>query len=224
MIGKLGDTITLDFTTHNPLTGSVQDTDALPTCEVFEDDNDVAIAAPVVTKRVSKTGNYRVSIVATTGNGFEVGKSYNAIVSVTVNTVSAKGRIGTFSLDSKRLADLNDLAQAQILSDATPFPGGRVDAAVSTRATPADILTNPVNKVDGSKIDVAVSSRASAVDSAAIVAMLNLLKKYKANRLLVAGNQLTIYDDDGLTPILVQNLFNQAGEPAMDTVYERTPA
>jgi hypothetical protein len=221
---KINDLITFDFTTHNPATGMVQDGDSLPTCKVFEDNNDAEILTPTAVKRAGQLGDYRVSIAATTGNGFEVGRTYNVVVSATVNSISAKSRVGVFVLDSKRLADLNDLAQAQILSDATPFPGGRVDAAVSTRATPADILTNPVNKVDGSKIDVAVSSRASAVDSAAIVAMLNLLKKYKANRLLVAGNQLTIYDDDGLTPILVQNLFNQAGEPAMDTVYERTPA
>jgi hypothetical protein len=97
---KLGDTITLDFTTHNPSTGMVQDADSLPTCKVFEDDNDSAILTPTVVKRVGETGDYRVSIEATIGNGFEVGKTYNVVASATVNTMSAKSRIGIFVLNS----------------------------------------------------------------------------------------------------------------------------
>jgi|GEM_PF-3796309 len=123
---KLGDTITFDFTTHNPSTGMVQDADSLPTCKVFKDDNDTAILIPTVVKRVGETGDYRVSVVATSGNGFEVGKTYNVIASATVNTMSAKSRIGIFVLDSKRNADMNDLSQAQILSDATPFQGSKI--------------------------------------------------------------------------------------------------
>lgn len=111
---KLGDTIILDFTTHNPSTGAVSDTDEVPTCEVFEGEIDLAILSPAVAKRVGKTGNYRVSIEATTDNGFEVGKSYNVIVSATVNGIPAKARIATFTLDSKRIADLNDVSQESI--------------------------------------------------------------------------------------------------------------
>jgi len=114
MYRKLGDTIVLDFTTHDPTTGNVSDADSTPTCEVFEDANDTPILTPTVTKRTGKTGNYRVSIVATAGNNFGVGRSYNVIVSATVVLITAKGRIASFSLDSKRLADLNDLAKADI--------------------------------------------------------------------------------------------------------------
>jgi hypothetical protein len=135
---KLGDTITFDFTTHNPSTGMVQNADVLPTCEVFEDAVDDAILTPVVTNRVGKTGDYRVSIEATVGNGFEVGKTYNVVVLATVNSISAKSRIGVFVLDSKRNADMNDLSQAQILSDAVPFQGARVDASISSRSTLTD--------------------------------------------------------------------------------------
>ncbi len=95
---KLGETKIVDFTTHNPITGQVSDADALPTVDVFEDDTDVAILAATVTKRVGHTGNYRASFAATTANGFEVGKSYNVIAEATVNAISAKARIGTFSL------------------------------------------------------------------------------------------------------------------------------
>ncbi len=103
---KLGDTIVHDFVTHNPTSGAVSDADSTPTCEVFEDDNDTAILSPTVTKRTSKTGNYRVSIAATTGNGFEVGKSYNVIVSATVATITGKARIPSFTVDGYRGSDL----------------------------------------------------------------------------------------------------------------------
>ena len=50
--------------------------------------------------------------------------------------------------------------QAQILSDATPFPGARIDAAVSTRATQAQILSD-ATPFQGARIDAAVSTRAT---------------------------------------------------------------
>lgn len=49
--------------------------------------------------------------------------------------------------------------QAQILSDATPFPGARIDAAISTRATQAQILSD-ATPFPGARIDAAISSRA----------------------------------------------------------------
>jgi len=56
-----------------------------------------------------------------------------------------------------------------------------------------------------------------------LTTLVRTLKKYKANRLLVANNQLTVYDDDGATPILVQDLFDASGNPSMKIVYERVP-
>lgn len=99
----LGQPVSLDFTTHDPLTGQVTDADVLPTCEVFENQTDAPILTPVVTKRTGKTGNYRVTFDATIANGFEVGKSYNVIAEATVNGITAKGRIASFILMSPPL-------------------------------------------------------------------------------------------------------------------------
>jgi hypothetical protein len=95
----LGDTITRDFTTHDPSTGEVSDADVIPTCEVFEGDNDMAILTPTVVKRTNKTGNYRVSFSATTANGFEEGKYYNVIVQAIVSGITAKTRLVSFRLE-----------------------------------------------------------------------------------------------------------------------------
>lgn len=106
MSRKLGDTIVLDFTTHVAGTGAVSDADSTPTCEVFEDQDDTPKLTPTVTKRTGKTGNYRVPIAATEGNGFSVGKSYNVIVDVVMGSIEAKSRIASFTLDGKRVSDL----------------------------------------------------------------------------------------------------------------------
>ena len=100
MARKLGDSITLDFTTHNPITGQVQDADALPASEVFEDATDTPILTPTVTKRVGLTGDYRMTFVASAANGFEVDKSYNVIVTATAAGITAKARIASFNLES----------------------------------------------------------------------------------------------------------------------------
>ena len=83
------------------------------------------------------------------------------------------------------IAALNNLSQADILSDATPFPGANVDAAISTRAAPGDAMDLVTDAVDadavattgaqeirdeilsdatpfaGANVDAAVSSRSS---------------------------------------------------------------
>jgi len=115
MYRKLADTIILDFTVHLPTTGAVSDADALPTVEIWEDETDTTLAGGTVTKRVGKTGNYRVAVVATAANGFEVGKSYNVVVTVVAGGVTAKAVVGSFFIDGKRLSDLNDIAAGTVM-------------------------------------------------------------------------------------------------------------
>lgn len=95
---ELGASITRDFTTHNPATGEVSHADVIPTCEVFEDTTDVPILTPTVTERTGKTGDYRVTFIASEVNGFECGKSYNVIITTIVNGKTAKARIASFNL------------------------------------------------------------------------------------------------------------------------------
>ncbi len=115
MYRKLADVITLDFTVHLPTTGAVSNADALPTVQVWEDASDTAlpdvggVPVAIVTLRVGTTGNYRVVVTATTANGFEVGKSYNVVVTAIAGGVTAKAVVGSFFIDSKRHGDLNDL-------------------------------------------------------------------------------------------------------------------
>jgi hypothetical protein len=94
----LGMTVTFNFTTVNPATGNMQNADSLPTVAVYEDEDDVAILEPIPVNRA--TGEYRVAIPVTVGNGFEVGKTYNAVVAATVAGTSGKMVLAMFLVNA----------------------------------------------------------------------------------------------------------------------------
>ena len=52
-----------------------------------------------------------------------------------------------------------------------------------------------------------------------------LARKFNTNRSVInaTNNTLTIYDDDGTTPIKVFDLKDNAGAPSVDEIYERAP-
>lgn len=57
------------------------------------------------------------------------------------------------------------------------------------------------------------------------LSLLELLLKYQANRTKVdpIGKTLTVYDDDGTTPIKVFDLRDFAGDPSVTEIAERLP-
>lgn len=83
-------------------------------------------------------GNVTGSVGSVAGN---VGG--NLVGNVNGNVVGSVGSIAANGIDdvSFTLAALAEL-QALVLSDATPFPGADIDAAISTRATQAQILSD----------------------------------------------------------------------------------
>lgn len=63
------------------------------------------------------------------------------------------------------------LTQAQILSDATPFQGARIDAAISSRAAPGDAMDLVTDAVDAAAVAAsAVAEIQSGLATAAAVA------------------------------------------------------
>jgi hypothetical protein len=54
-----------------------------------------------------------------------------------------------------------------------------------------------------------------------VQADLEIVRKIETGRWKVANNQMTFYDDDGVTPLLTFNLFDQVGSPTMENVFER---
>lgn len=55
--------------------------------------------------------------------------------------------------------------------------------------------------------------------------LLIILQKYESNRtrIDVSTKTLTVYDDDGITPIQIFNLYDSSGSPSVAQVAERDP-
>jgi hypothetical protein len=106
---KLGGTYTFLFPTHDSKMKS-KNADALPVATVFEDNGDASMYSPTVEQVggiTPITGLYRAIVVVSAANGFEVAKSYNVMVAVTMDTINMLATIGTFVLDAASLDDLN---------------------------------------------------------------------------------------------------------------------
>jgi len=63
------------------------------------------------------------------------------------------------------------------------------------------------------------------MDLGDVMELVELVRKYNTNRTRVdmATNQLTVYDDDCVTPLRVFNMLNGNGEPSLSEMCERVP-
>lgn len=164
MIPKLGETIYVDFIT-SAADGSAADADSLPTAEVFEDAADTTVTALTVAKRTSKTGNYRVPIACTTGNAFEVDKSYNVVATAVVGGVTAKAVVARFQV-RPILPDVN----AAKVGGENAVPNDEIATDIADIKTKTDqFVFTTANKVDATAT-VSLGSNAPAgwINAAAI--------------------------------------------------------
>lgn len=156
---SLNETITIDFATHAPTTGAVTDADSTPTVEVFEDANDTPIHTPTATKRTSKTGNYRVQVACTAGNGFEVGKSYNVVVSATVGGVTGKGVVERVQIRARSTDDVLPTASysappsAAAIRSEIDANSTKLDTNVGSRLATAGYTAPPAASAIRSEMD-----------------------------------------------------------------------
>ena len=92
----LGDTYYFLFTTRNFSTGAPYTLAGTPVLSVYEENNATQITSGVSVSvdYDSVTGLNQATIVATSGNGYEVGKYYSVVVTTgTVNSVSVVGEV-----------------------------------------------------------------------------------------------------------------------------------
>jgi hypothetical protein len=136
----LDEVIYFDAITSHPSTGAATDADSTPSFEVFEESTDTAIVSGNLTKRTSKTGNYRGTATLSAANGFEVGKWYSIIASATVNSVAGKGVIRNFRVVPAEAQAGYPKVDAQYVEgaapdDATTVAGAVLDEALSGHTT-----------------------------------------------------------------------------------------
>ncbi len=121
----LEDTIYLRFTTRAFATGIPTTLAGTPVLSIYEENNLTQITAGVSVSvdYDSVTGLNQATIVATTGNGYEAGKSYDLVVTTgTVGGVSVVGEVvGSFTVGAvKAVADtaLTDYGANTVVPDA----------------------------------------------------------------------------------------------------------
>ena len=92
---SLADTIYLHFGTSSASTGAATNADSTPTVVVAEDGVDMGYSPSV--SNVA-TGLYMVTIVCSSGNGFEAAKRYSVYAVATVGGITGRDGIGEFEV------------------------------------------------------------------------------------------------------------------------------
>lgn len=184
----LADTVYFHFGTSDPSTGEATNADSLPTVTIEEDGTAMGYS-PTVTNVA--TGLYRVTVVATAGNGFETGKRYSAYAVATVSTKTGRDGIFEFAVYTRGPDDLATTVQLTDVHDTVDdihndvgSIDGRIPAALVNARIPAYVGEMANNVITAASIaagaitsseapalgnlDVAVSSRAVAGDSMAL--------------------------------------------------------
>ena len=167
---KLGKNCTFSITTHDPDTGVLTDADSAPAYRVYEDET----ATPILTGSMAKlddantTGFYTEQIACTTANGFEDGKSYNILITATVDS-STGGICYSFDILTPIWS-----TSTRTLTSASTAPGTGLSAQEWT-VIRGDTLSRTLSTIAAdatiTKAQLTVKSSNSQADSSAILAI-----------------------------------------------------
>lgn len=115
------------FTTSSPSTGAAVNADSLPVATANHNGADDGAFTLTVTN--IDAGRYKIT--GTVPSGYVKGDVVNVTVAATVSTIAGKATVDTFTIDSKRIGDLNDSAYAGADTAGTTTLLSRVTAAVA---------------------------------------------------------------------------------------------
>lgn len=82
-----------------------------------------------------------------------------------------------------------------------------------------------VNQTHAVAQQTAIDAHTTLIQIASIEALLDVVRKYDSNRTKIdAGTRtLTVFDDDGITPLKVFGLYDSHGQSSVAEIYERVP-
>lgn len=121
MTPQLDETIYFAFNTNNA-SGAATPADSTPTVEVLENTTSTPIITPTPSLISGFTATYIVTVACTTANGFEVGKTYNAVVTATVSGTTAEKTISTFQVRSDTISGPSSVTLTFEDSNNDPVP------------------------------------------------------------------------------------------------------
>lgn len=154
MLVPLGDTYEFLFTTRNFSTGAPYTLAGTPVLSVYEEANTTQITAGVSVSADydAVTGLNQASIVATSGNGYEVGKYYSVVITTgTVNSVSVVGEvIGHFRIGpAENAAGYQPVDTGYVAGTAQTARdlGAYIDSSLSAMQTDIDTLLTQIANI-----------------------------------------------------------------------------
>jgi len=146
-------------------------------------------------------------------NGLDITKTYLARVDAGP-TLPVPLRFQIVRFDPSNFVDLETIPQAVWGADPTDYPAGTTT------------MGGVVNQTYDFSFDSnQVINEIKTVDLPAILALLDIVRKYDTNRTRIdpVTHTLTIFDDDCITPLRVFKLLDHEGDPTVTNVCERNP-
>lgn len=167
----LGETLDFMFTTRAFATGAPIILDGSPGVEVYEDDDIVQIllGETLVANFDGVVGLNHLRIVATGANGYEVGKSYHAVLSAgTVGGVAVTGEVvASFSIE--RSPALRPTVVDRKLDVSAGGEAGIDWANIGTKGATVDLSDTSIKQVDTAASVTTVQSLAAGSITAAVI-------------------------------------------------------
>lgn len=82
-----------------------------------------------------------------------------------------------------------------------------------------------VNQTHAVAQQTAIDAHTALIQIASIEALLDVVRKYDSNRTKIDASTrtLTVFDDDGITPLKVFGLYDSHGQSSVTEIYERVP-
>lgn len=215
----LGDTFYFKFTTRAYATGAPTQLAGTPVVDIYEENNLTQItgAETLTVDYDGITGLNDLAIVCSTGNGFEVGKYYNAVI--TTGTVGGTSVVGEVVGPCFRIVPAEDASAGvrdvnvvgwndTLLSTTNPLPNAAAGAAggLPTDSTGKtsfnDITAANVNTEvsDVIKIDTyTLPGQEAPTNTPTLEEAIMWLYKMLRNKKTSTSTTISLYDDAGTT-------------------------
>jgi hypothetical protein len=127
----------------------------------------------------------------------------------------------TISGVNAAIAVLHDLSSADVQAILVGLGYTSLRAALLDHmdADVSDMQTASQAAMDLEAVQASIAAVNGVVTASA--ASVEIIRQVETGRWQMVGNQMIFYADDGMTPILTFDLFDEAGVPAMDDVFQR---
>jgi hypothetical protein len=121
------------------------------------------------------------------------------------------------------IAALHDLSSADVeeVLVALGYTALRAAALDHLDADVSDTQTAAQATLDRAAIQADIAAVSGVVTATA--ASVEIVRRVETGRWQIIGDNMIFFDDDGTTPILTFRLYDDAGLPSMDRVFERVP-